>query len=434
MIVVTLCGLFRFTQHGSSKERVAKALLWGALYAGGYHLWLLRSDWVLWCLGWPYRVGLWLLLPVPPLALRRLLPARLWSEWTESLAWACGLALVTWAQLLTPWGFDWEAPLAALTTEPWTLSLLPWLGLVGLSAVVGLGCTLIAGSRATVRLAGFALLAVWLGLSRLVFASAADGFSPSWPVIGLVQTGWPQELKWAKENQSAAKLRLIEMTHRAAQGGADLIIWPETAWPVVSLLGQPHEQQAVSSLAREQKVTVVVSSLESEGSAWRNTVSQVSPEGEFEARYHKRRLVPLVENALWGFARSRRFLSGDAASVFVHGGLRYAPLVCYESTVPWLCQDLADQVDFFAVVTNDATLGSEFAKEAHFRSAILRAIECRRPVLQASNDGVSGVVDARGVVRQRSRRGVAEAALLLVDVQDLARKRKSLPDGDHSTL
>jgi len=53
-------------------------------------------------------------------------------------------------------------------------------------------------------------------------------------------------------------------------------------------------------------------------------------------------------------------------------------------------------------LSNDDWFGGRAAVEQHFRASLLRAVETRRPLLRATNSGVTAVVDPRGVVVARA--------------------------------
>jgi len=84
-------------------------------------------------------------------------------------------------------------------------------------------------------------------------------------------------------------------------------------------------------------------------------------------------------------------------------GVAYDPLdrigtpICFESTFPTASRRLTRAgATLLVTVTNDAWFAGSSELRAHFATAVFRAVENRRPVVQAANGGISGFVDARG--------------------------------------
>jgi apolipoprotein N-acyltransferase len=416
-LIVLAPGLLWLALHGlSSRQAFFWSALWGVVMEGLFHLWALASDPLLWLCLLPARGLLWMFFMT-----FALLPLG-GSAWKRALSCGAGLCLVTLLLLLGPSGLDWETPAAALADWPWLLSTLPWLGLPGLSFLLGLlSQPLLAGDKRAAGLAA-AGLALWLAVSALLLSPQRPWTLP----VALLQTGWEEDEKWAPRNREAAKDRLLEMTEQAHDRGARMVVWPETAWPVMSLRQLPLDSRAISALARRLKVEVLVSSLEVVPEGWHNSVTQVLSSGRFAFEYHKRRLLPFEEYLplpgwLVGALESRgwvppgcHYVAGGQDVVFSTQGRRFAVMICYESTVPWAFLRLSERVDFFVVTTNDAALRSGFAREAHFRSAVLRAAQTRRPVLQVGNTGVSGLIDNRGAVVVRSDPALAGPQILSI--------------------
>lgn len=413
LMFLGLGALSVVSRHGCYRQKMARLLLWGAFYSGLFHLWLLRSDPVLWFVGLLPRSSVWLLLLLPSFLLSRLFSRKELSAYLYAGSWGAGLFLVVWAQLSTPLGFDWEVPLAALAGTPILLSLLPWLGLPGLSGLLGAVMALLFSRRVAPAGIGLALLSAWLGASSAVFSASETGLAEGFPRVALVQTGWTQQQKWDPANVLEGKRRLFDLTTRVHREGAELVVWPETAWPQSTLYSRKGDMEAIAALATHLGVPILASSLEKEESSWGNSVSLVTPQDGFVQEYRKQRLVPIREQlslpqSLETFLRRHRLVRGSSRyqpgvmePTFELGAYRYAVMICYESTTVEPARELAKRVDFFVVVSNGATLYSEFAKEAHFRSAILRAAQTQKPVLQAGNDGVTGIIDGRGVVLAR---------------------------------
>jgi apolipoprotein N-acyltransferase len=66
-------------------------------------------------------------------------------------------------------------------------------------------------------------------------------------------------------------------------------------------------------------------------------------------------------------------------------------------------------------VSNDGWFGGSLAPDQHLQIARMRALEAARPVLRATNTGVTAVIGADGVIQQQLPR--SEYAVLEVVVQ-----------------
>src|SRR5690606_17285356 len=129
-----------------------------------------------------------------------------------------------------------------------------WLGLSG--GAVLLGCC--SGAFFSFQKRGFLgaalLLSIGLGLSAWLYSqtSAKRVETP----LALVQTGWEQGVKWDEDNVEVARERLFELTQTAADLGAQLVIWPETAWPHMGMRRRPKDSRAIGKLARRLEVDI----------------------------------------------------------------------------------------------------------------------------------------------------------------------------------
>jgi apolipoprotein N-acyltransferase len=94
--------------------------------------------------------------------------------------------------------------------------------------------------------------------------------------------------------------------------------------------------------------------------------------------------------------------AGGEYTVFEAKGFRFGTVICYEDTVPELYRGFVQRdVDFMVNLTNDAWFKTSPAAETHLANAIFRAVENRRPLVRATNNGVTCVVDEHGFIRAR---------------------------------
>jgi apolipoprotein N-acyltransferase len=107
---------------------------------------------------------------------------------------------------------------------------------------------------------------------------------------------------------------------------------------------------------------------------------------------------------------------GDGPTTFDVGALKMSPSVCFESTIPHLIRDQLTQLakrgqpaDCLINITNDGWFWGSGMLDLHFRCAVFRAVENRKPMLVVANTGISTFADGNGVIRRRGPRRQPEA-------------------------
>lgn len=77
-------------------------------------------------------------------------------------------------------------------------------------------------------------------------------------------------------------------------------------------------------------------------------------------------------------------------------------MICYDSAFGWLNRSLVKNgAEALVVLTNDAWWGDTPGYKQLFSMAKLRALETRRPLIRAANNGISAYINAKGEVRQQ---------------------------------
>lgn len=129
--------------------------------------------------------------------------------------------------------------------------------------------------------------------------------------------------------------------------------------------------------------------------------------------YDKHHLVPFGEYfPVPSFVRHWLALMDLPYSDFTAGPAGQAPVaaagtvlaqsICYEDAYGSDNLAAIARADLLVNVTNDAWFGHSWARYQHFQIARMRAIEARRPLVRAANDGVSALVGERGEVLERA--------------------------------
>lgn len=313
----------------------------------------------------------------------------------------------------------------------WFLSGFPWLslgysqtdtvlaGFAPVAGVYGISALLLAGSGALVALLrARARLWPWaLGLLLLPWAAGAALGHVAWtqaagpPLsVAVLQGAVPEDLKWQADNVGPIRDLYSRLQQQAL--GARLIVWPEAAIPEFAnddaqFLGQLY------SRARMHGSDVVMGILRAdEGDHEYNSLMTLADGVSF---YDKHHLVPFgeyfpVPQFVRSWLRLRNlpyldFTPGAAVQPPLHAaGTLLAPSICYEDAYGGsMLPDLRHGATLLVNVTNDSWFGRSWARYQHFQIARMRALEADRPLIRASQDGISAVVGDHGQVLAEAR-------------------------------
>lgn len=341
-----------------------------------------------------------------------------WLSPRSSLGW---LLTIPAAWVLTEWwrgwflsGFPWMS-LGYSQTDTWLTGLAPVGGvhLLSLLLLVGAGALLtLWRERGGMRAVALVLLIVpWTaGLSlRDVEWTEEHGTFRS---VAVLQGAVPQDMKWLISNQKSI-LDTYARLHREALG-ADLIIWPESALPDLANVYADYIG-AVWSAAQRSHSAVVMGVMRVDEDADGEEIyfnSVLAMDAGEPAFYDKRHLVPFGEYfPVPQVVRSWLRLMNLPYSDFTRGAGRQAPFelrgmqlsasICYEDAFPGMLNPETRMADVLVNVTNDAWFGRSSARYQHLQIARMRALESRRYLLRAANDGVSAIIGPHGeMVRQ----------------------------------
>lgn len=161
-----------------------------------------------------------------------------------------------------------------------------------------------------------------------------------------------------------------------------------------------------------------------------NAALSISSDGQVKQRYFKNHLVMFGEYIPGGswfpwlynlIPNVQNMDAGTEHTVFEVNGVRFAPSICFESTVPHLIRgsvlQMAEQSkmpDVLINFTNDGWFWGSEILDHHFRCNVLRAIEMRKPVLVSANTGISTWVDHIGNVRAKAGKRVEDVIIAQV--------------------
>ncbi len=337
--------------------------------------------------------------------------------------WPLLLAICwTFSENLRSWlfsGFPWLS-LGYSQTSGWLASYAPLVGETGINFIL----LLAAGSFAALWRWQASRAAQWQFVSAVALLALAPalGSLKGWQTTGtqtavaLVQGNIRQELRWAPEQELPTMKKYMQLTrpHLADR----LVIWPEAAIPQLEPQAQAYLFN-LDMLAAEQRAAVVTGILDVKrnGDAY-NGMIVVGDTGvksqiyhyETHNRYQKHHLLPIGE-----FVPFERFLRDVAPffdlpnSSFARGewqqpnlqakGHQLLAALCFEIAFPrQIRANFSADTDFLLTVSNDAWFGDSHGPWQHLEIARMRALEFGRPLLRATNTGVTAAIDADGKV------------------------------------
>ncbi len=349
--------------------------------------------------------------------------------------------LVEWFRGWFLTGFTWlqlgysqvDAPLGAL---------LPVVGVYGVGAAVAVSAGLAAlavGERGRARVGWVsALAALWLGAGALagVHWTAAAGEPLR---VALIQGNLSQDIKWLPEQREPTLERYLGLTR--AHWQADVVVWPETALPGFYAEFRPFlERLTGEARAHDTDLLIGVPMRAPHTERYYNSVVAL---GGRPSAYHKRHLVPFGE-----YLPLRPVLGGvvDLLAIpmsdFSPGPQRQPLLevagypvgvsVCYEAAFASEVMEALPQARLLVNVSNDAWFGDSLAPHQNLEIARARARESGRPLLRATNTGISAVIGPLGTVEARAPQ--FQAAVVTHEVTPMGGRTPYVRFGDYPTL
>ena len=369
----------------------------------------------------PALAGLLTALFVCGLALIPAIMAWIWARWLRPLTggWlAClGFSLLWVAtEMFRGWfltGFPWLYHGYA-HTDTWLAGWAPiggvWLvGLLGVLTACLLSEIKLWSTLRSALVAGVSLAAIWLGGWSLgtVEWTTPTGAPLS---VALIQADIPQSRKWDPAHIDHTLATYRDMSY--AQGQVDLIVWPETAVPVLQSQALPFVQGMARNLG-ERGTTLITGIPIDEGHADQMRIyNGIMVAGENSNQYLKHKLVPFGE-----YVPLEEWLRGVIAffdlpmSSFSRGsaeqepltamGHELAPFICYEAVYPDFAARLAARSQLLISISNDSWFGKSIGPLQHLQMARMRSIESGRWMIRGTNNGVTALIDHKGVLRQQ---------------------------------
>ncbi|WP_438766776.1 apolipoprotein N-acyltransferase [Kushneria sp. TE3] len=408
---VALAVFYIVLQNVSLRQALWRGWLFGVGLFGSGASWVYVSIHDYGNTGGPLAVVLTVLFIVT-MALFVMLPALLYRLCAASRlnivafagAWALSEAFRSWAFTGFPWLFLGSAhvssPLAGLA---------PLGGVYLVSLVVALSGALLAGlvlSRTWWLLAPLA--ALWL----IPLALPMQWARPSGDdvTVSLVQGDLAQLSKWTPDGQRDAVNTYFGLTRQHGLE-SDIVIWPETALPMLEQQAMPFLQRVQSTLPADSTLMTGIMQRDQGGRFYNSMISL----GETPGQYRKAHLVPFgeylpLESLLGGLLQIFNIpmgnigAGGDDQPPLQAHGLRLGVAICYEIVYPDLVRARAENANALVTISNDTWFGHSIGPLQHMQMAQLRALENNRYLIRATNNGMTAIVAPDGHIMAQAPR------------------------------
>lgn len=221
--------------------------------------------------------------------------------------------------------------------------------------------------------------------------------------ISLLQGNISQNFKWNEKEENDNIHRYLTLTTQNIDH--DLIIWPEAA------LTKPFPYShniiyKLNKLALSHHAAIVIGLPMLFDEDYFNSLLVV---GEGKGIYHKQHLVPFGE--YFPFVQSWRrlttffhlpmsnFHAGPKEQLSLNiKGLRVASFICYEIVFSSLVVKNSQKANFIVNISNDSWFGHSLGSYQHLQIVKMRALETGKPILRATNSGITAIINAQGKV------------------------------------
>jgi len=237
--------------------------------------------------------------------------------------------------------------------------------------------------------------------------------------VALVQGNIKQEMRWQAQQEWPTMLKYLDLTR--ANYDADLIVWPESAVPKLEPLVQDYLTMTNKAAALNNSAIITgIQNYDIGSKEYFNGLivlgkkDQQSDVGQYyyqtHNRYYKHHLLPIGEFVPFGDLLRplapffnlpmSSFSRGDYQQPNIRAnGLNVLPLICFEIVfAEQLRANFNNDTNLLLTVSNDAWFGDSHGPHQHLEITRMRALEFGRPILRATNNGVTAIIDHLGMV------------------------------------
>lgn len=338
------------------------------------------------------------------------------------LLFAACWTLAEWLRSVLLTGFPWLS-LGYSQTSAGLKDLAPLIGETGISFVLAFSAAALAQlaqQQKPVKRYSYVIIAgIIFALSPQM--RAFKGWQQTGETLSvlLVQGNIKQELRWAPEQEWPTMLKYMDLTRPHFQ--TDLVIWPEAAIPQLEPLAESYLDN-LNRAALYANTAVISGILDynfKTQQTWNNLIVlgkryPDAKDGDYfyghGNRYSKHHLLPVGEFVpMEDWLRKLAPIFDLPMSSFTRGsyvqpnlvanGYHLLPAICFEIAFPaQIAANMTADTQLLLTVSNDAWFADSIGPLQHMQIAQMRALEFGKPLLRATNNGVTASVNASGEI------------------------------------
>lgn len=241
--------------------------------------------------------------------------------------------------------------------------------------------------------------------------------------VALIQGNISQDIKWSPEQEWPTLLTYIDLTR--INYDADIIVWPESAIPALESAEHIQDYLAMANQSAHLNQSAIITGIlnyDIYSQDYYNALIVLgdehknAPQAGYKYnnanRYYKNHLLPIGEFVpfqewlrpiapLFNLPMSS-FSRGDYIQPNLKAnGINILPLICFEIAFPeQLNANFTLDTNILLTVSNDTWFGDSHGPHQHLEIARMRAIEFGRPLIRATNTGITAVIDYKGKIKK----------------------------------
>jgi apolipoprotein N-acyltransferase len=246
--------------------------------------------------------------------------------------------------------------------------------------------------------------------------------------LAIIQPSTDPFKKFDNDYLNDIEQEFVSLSSQAAEK-ADILVWPEAPLPYTS--ESARSQDLIKNIEKP-----LISGFFSyqNGNLYNSIINS-----EQEIKYNKRKLVPFGEYIPFeSFLRGlisffdmpmSNMTRGDSPKKMNVGYGSFSPLVCFDIVFGEMVRKDVKSSNYLINVSNDTWFGNSFGPYQHLEISRIRSIENNIPIVRATNDGISALIDSKGTIVDymgKGNSGILHVKLVPTDVRTFYNKYGNL--------